>query len=1074
MRRSGIAVLLFFAMSALSFAQSRGSINGRVTDPAGAVVVGANVTATNSGTGISRTTVTNSDGLYNFPQLDAGTYNIKVEAKGFAAATQQAVTLVTDTILTRDFSLTVGSAQQEVVVTSEIPMVETTQSEVAGTLQTSEVQALPILNRNFSGMVTLVPGARPSQMTNSNKIGFGGGIAVGGGTGRNVELEVDGMASRDDVVGGTMFNVTLEGIQEFKVLSHDFSAQYGHTSGSVVIVATKAGTNQLHGTAFAYGRNDAMTAVDYFSDPANGGLGNPPYDREQFGGSIGGPIVKDKLFFFGGVERVQENRVKPYPANAYNQAVTLKQALTALTTCPMCVSVGNALQPSPDSPQTIRDLMITAKADYHINEHQSLFVRWNQQRLDSFNDLIVNTGAPPHPDTDPNGSNVFDVGRGWSIVGSETWVIGNSSVNTFAVQGNHLLTSQTCHCGTPGPFWAWRNMQFPSMQVGVSQNSTDQDFYQDTVQFKDDFSHIVGKHSLKVGGDFSFFPTIGVTLAGAGGVTQGETTFFNDPTTIVASQAAWAANPGCTTTLGAGGVVSGNNCGPYKQGFLTPGAMQQIVVGTVMLGGAAGAGKADTQGQKQMGFYIQDDWKIKPRFTLNLGLRYDLDINWYNQQQYANNRTYLVLKAIGSPYGALPQTPTHDFSPRVGFAWDVTGNGKNVVRAGFGIFFDQMMMINNFTSALQETATLGNLAANFNNTAVGKGLLATTVYGGTLPAGPLPGATQLRPGASSNGAWLDPKITDPYNEQVHVGFTRQVTGSSIVAADFTHILGLHDFRAIQINPIENTTWDPNAASYNTCNAPAPFRRLQCQFQSVLGDPKILGGITIPTSINRSQYNELTLHFEQRTRPVTLQGSYTLSYADGFGGAIYGATGGIGPTVPMIPFQPFAPGEWGPTLTDERHHAVISGVVNLPFGVQASPIFQIGSARPYQPAAGADWTGAGQLAAGSQAAVRAWFNSSGQPVAPFTPGATVAGVNSVRGTATWDLDSRFTKSFNLWSENRKLALFVELYNITNKANFGNSYNNVVISPTYGQPLSFLNNGLSLPTSRQLQLGGRFTF
>lgn len=1050
MRRSVIAVLLFFALSALSFAQSRGAINGRVTDPAGAVVVGANVTATNAGTGISRTTVTNSDGLYSFPQLDAGTYNIKVAAQGFAAATQQAITLVTDTILTRDFSLSVGSAQQEVVVTSEIPLVETTQSQVAGTLQTSEVQALPILNRNFSGMVTLVPGARPSQMTNSNKIGFGGGIAVGGGTGRNVELEVDGMASRDDVVGGTMFNVTLEGIQEFKVLSHDFSAQYGRTSGSVVIVGTKSGTNQFHGTAFAYGRNDAMTAVDYFSDPANKGLGNPPYDREQFGGSIGGPIIKDRLFFFGGAERVQENRVKPYPANAFTQATTLKQALTALTTCPMCVAVGNALQPSSNSPQTIRDLMLTVKGDYHINNRHSLFVRWNQQRLDSFNDLIVNSGAPPHPDTDPNGSNVFDVGRGWSIVGSETWVIGNASVNTFAIQGNHLLTSQTCKCGTPGPFWAWRNMQFPSMQVGVSQNATDQDFYQDTVQFKDDFSHIVGKHSLKFGGDFSFFPTIGVTLAGAGGVTQGETSFFDDPTTIVTNKV------------------------KYPQGFLTPGVMSQMVVGTVMLGGPAGAGKADTTGQKQVGLYFQDDWKIQPRLTLNLGLRYDLDINWYNQPEYASNRTYLALKAISSPYGALPQTPKRDFSPRVGFAWDVTGNGKNVVRAGFGIFFDQMMMINNFTSALQEKATLGNLASTLSNTAVNTGQLKGVVYGGTVPAGPLPGATQFRPGVSSNGAWLDPKITDPYNEQVHVGYTRQITGSSIVSADFTHILGLHDFRAIQINPIENPIWDPNAASYNTCGAPAPFRRLQCQFQSVLGDGKILGGITIPTSINRSQYNELTLHFEQRTRPVTLQGSYTLSYANGFGGAIYGATGGIGPTVPMIPFQPFGPGEWGPTLTDERHHAVISGVINLPWGVQASPIFQIGSARPYQPAAGADWTGAGQSAAGSQAAVRGWFNSSGQPVAPFTAGATVASVNSLRGTATWDLDSRFTKTINLWSESRKLALFVELYNITNKANFGNSYNNVVTSPTFAQPLSYLNNGLSLPTSRQLQLGGRFTF
>src|SRR5262249_19397402 len=232
---------------------------------------------------------------------------------------------------------------------------------------------------------------------------------------------------------------------------------------------------------------------------------------------------------------------------------------------------------------------------------------------------------------------------------------------------------------------------------------------------------------------------------------------------------------------------------------------------------------------------------------------------------------------------------------------------------------------------------------------VGAGQLANYVYGvSPLPAGPTPGLTNLRPGASSSGAWLSPKLTDPYNEQVHVGYTRQLTSSTAVSADFTHILGLHDFRVRQINPIESPLWDPNAASYNTCGATGTFRRLQCSFGSALSDPTILGGTSLTTTDNRSRYDEFILHVENRQRIATFQATYTLSRAMGYGGAISGATGGIGATAPQHPDQFFGPGEWGPTLTDERHHVGLTAVFTMPFGFEAAPIFQYGSAPPLQP------------------------------------------------------------------------------------------------------------------------------
>jgi len=1103
---AALVFLLFVSGGALC--QSTGTLNGRVVDTGGGVVPDATVTAMNTGTGVKRATATNSDGLYSFPGLEPAAYDIQVDKSGFAPSIRKGSTLLTGATLSLDFTLSVATTSQQVEVTGEAPLLETTQSQVSGTLQTSEVQNLPMLNRNYVSLVTLVPGARAVQNVNSNKIGFGGAISIDGGTGRNVELEVDGVAMRDDVVGGTMFNMTIEGVQEFNVLPHDFGTQYGRTGGGVVLMTTKSGSNQLHGSAFAYGRSDVFTAIDYFSKQA--GFANPPYDREQFGGSLGGPIKKDKIFIFGTVERNQQNSVKPYPSNAFLQAQTFKTTLLGLGTthadlpapfgnaaafpggiipaCPVCVQVGNAITPVQASPQTLRDTEYTIKGDYQINAHHSLFVRWAQQRINSFNDLIVNNNVSPHPDADPNGSNVYDAGRGYSIVGSETWLIGNNSVNTFAILGNHLDTNQYCQCSTPGPqgiYWVNRDIQFPSMQVGASQSATNQEFYQSTVQFKDSFAHQMGKHALKFGGDFSFFPRIGVTLGGPGpsGVTSGgfgaSTAFAADPTVILASQAKWQATPSTCTTV---------SCGIYKEGFLTPAAESSVSIGQLALGGAAGI--AQTQGQKQFGIYLNDDWKIKRNLTLNLGIRYDLDINWYNQTQYTNSRAYIALKTIGSPYGALPQTPTKDVQPRVGFAWDIGGKGINVLRASFGIFRDQMLMINGFTQELQETPQL-----NFQSAALAPnaGLPATYVYGETPPGplGPQPGITNFGPAAHASGAWLSPSLTDPYNEQSHVGFTRQLSPSSVISVDYTHILGLHDFRTRQINPVESSTWDPNAVSYAP-NASCPgvpkvnYRRYQCLLAAnstaIIGQPDPTGSffnaISAVTSDNRAQYNDLTLHFERRSKRVTLQASYTLSYAYGFGGAIYGATGGVGAIAPMNPDQFFAPSEWGPTFTDERHHAVITAVLNLPWGIQTSPIFQIASPRPYA----LSWLGASLLVPGQSNDRPKVDPTSSIGYSQASSFSQMVSVNAGHGEPLsgypsadfWELDLRVSKFVNLWSERRKLGLFLELYNLTNKPNFGNSYQGGVTSPTYGQPTGFINAGITGANSRQMQLGARFTF
>lgn len=638
-----------------------------------------------------------------------------------------------------------------------------------------------------------------------------------------------------------------------------------------------------------------------------------------------------------------------------------------------------------------------------------------------------------------------DINHLYSIVASETWNIGSNSLNQFSVQRNDYY-DDIASDGDDVPvgyFFTSRpvvqNVAFPSVGLGKSiggnitgNYGADQRFLQKKWQFEDNFSHLVGKHALKFGGDFAFYPDITI-IANIG--TCGTITFFDNPSTIVH-----------------------NTNGKYPKGFLTPGIVSSISQGTCSSGGFPI--NPGTVGQKQAGAYVQDDWKAKPHLTLNLGLRYDVDINALNQTQNSNNRVNLVLNAIGSPWAKLPHTSTRDFAPRVGFAWDIGGIGKNVLRAGFGVFFDSTLTSNATNRLVGPTLLLTSTSVN---TSVGVGQLANYIYGvSPLPVGPPPVATQLPAGGNTSGAIFDPAITVPYNEQFHVGFTRAINGNTVLSSDYTHILGLREGRNQMINPIENA-WDPTDADRHI---PFGMRRLAPAFAAI-GKPGILGAITAENSLDRSQFNELIIHLEHRYARATFQASYILASAYGFGGGAAGDAQGLNNTPgPQQQDLQFGPGEWGPTLTDERHRIVLSGVFNLPLGIQVSPIFQAASARPYNLTAGTDCNGDGVNND------RAFINTAtGGVVSCNTPGATQVSVNSQRGDPSWDWDTRVTKFFNLGNETRRVGFFAEFYNITNRTNFGNNYNGNALATNFRQPTAYI---AGLPTSRQLQLGARFTF
>ena len=1013
--RTSYAAVLLMAICGIANAQSTGTISGRVTDQSGAAMPGATVSATNPATGIARDTVTNTEGIYSIPALQPGQYDIKVKVKGFADQERKDLTLVTGATSTLDFSMSVANVTENVSVSAEGALVETTESTSSSQLRVQEVQNLPMINRNFQGLMQLLPGARPAPVVNSTRQAFGNGIGVAGGSGRNVTVLMDGEENRDEMIGGPSQNYTIEGIQEFRAIMNDFGAQYGGTNGAVVQVTTKSGTNQLHGGAFYFGRNDTLTATDYFVKAANGA--KPPYDRKQYGGSLGGHIIKDKLFYFGAVERIQQDSSIAVPGNVFNEAVLLAKALPQLNNNPVATI-----------PRPYRDTMYTLKADYQLNPKNALLFRFAQQRLSADNDQLGAT----HPDLTPHTSNNTDRNNLYSIVGSYTYLISNSTVNTFGFQRSYYTDAILCDCGPASPAWVTQNLVFPSLNTGRTNNTTDQSFFQDKYSLRDDVAAQIGRHSLKVGVSYAWYPQIGFQLS-AGCSCTGATTFFDDPSTII-----------------------NNTNGKYPLGFLTPGIVRRIDIGTTVAGGPQGNSFID--GQKSLGSYVQDDWKISSRVTVNLGLRYDLQLSALNPS-FSNNRELMALKAIGNPYGSgAPRNQKKDFSPRVGVAWDVTGNGRNVLRASGALMYDPYLHVMGFRSALLSGPTIQVATAYLSaSLASPDPNLAHYIYGvSPLPPGPPATPTSLPAGKLTQGDMISPTYRDARTYVMHVGFSHQLGSRDVLSADYSHIIGLNGLRARELNPIENA-WDPTDADQHILWG---TRRLAPAFAQVLGDANILSAVNVMVPDNRMRYDEMIIHYERRTRRASFQGSYTLSQSGAYGGIFTAGYGGGGIPTAVNTDLMFGPGEWGPTVTDERHRVVLSGVFDLPWGIQAAPILQAASARPYNLISGTDSNKDGQaLVAYSR---DQWVDpATGRPVS----------VNSQRGDPSFDLDARVSKFFNLGSETRRIGVFAEFYNITNRANFGQTFQGNGLSPTFRQPNGFMPG---LPTSRQMQWGIRFSF
>ena len=643
---------------AASLAQAQlpsGTILGTVKDTSGGVVPGASVTAKSTDTGQSRSVSSEQDGSYRFNALPVGNYEVQVEAKGFQVAVYTGLVLTVAQQMVVNASLQVGAATQTVTVSTEAPLVNTTNGTLGGLVDETKVENLPLNGRNYIDLSLLQPGVQIAQNRSAGEAAW---LSSNGAPVISNYYLLDGTPTRNlygrNPSSQTATVLGVDAIQEFRMITDAMPAQYGMSMGSELVVVTKSGTNQFHGDLFEYLRNSALDARNYFDV-----TGKPPFERNQFGASLGGPIKRDKTFFFANWEALHQRLGVSYaPASIAPGCFGPAGATITNTACPQLGAVPSvtinpviapilAIYPQANFPdntyryvdnQPLLDNYGDARIDQTISAKDSLFFRFT---TDHSTLSYQSQQFPPFVDI-PNSQNYW-------ITAGETHTFSPNLLSTarFSWAATRL--------GTSGPL-PFVGSQYslvagkPLGQVdvgGVAELGPDApipiSFRQYIWTASDDIFYTRGRHSLQFG-----------TLINR---------FTQEPDNAVLTR----------------GSVSFNDLSDFLQGqpsfalAMTP---------------APGTTTAREYRFWTYGFYLQDDWRATNRLTLNLGLRYEFNT--------VPREVHGLESSIRNPltgttpiHGALlDNNSLHNFGPRVGFAWDVFGNGKMAVRGGYALLYD--------------------------------------------------------------------------------------------------------------------------------------------------------------------------------------------------------------------------------------------------------------------------------------------------------------------------------------------------------------------------------------------------
>jgi hypothetical protein len=1014
------------------FAQvtASGTIAGSVKDKNDAVVSNATVTITNKGNGQSRTATTNDKGEYRVDFLPAGRYDIKVSASGFGNVGVEDAEVLVGKTNNFEFTLEPGVQTANVTVTAgEADLVSRDKTDVSLNITPRDVQDLPLNGRDLGNLAYLAPGAKPVDSYDPTKRRISV-FGINGSSGRNVNVTVNGIDNKDNTVGGPVMQFPLEAIQEFVISTARFSAVNGRSEGAAVNVVTRSGSSDYHGSVFYFLRDRKLNAGEV--SPANQAIKTkPPFNRKQWGGAISGPLhlprfgeggpthyqTGKKTFFFFALEHQKEATSIPVASDAFAE-LQLVQSLGA--------------RPAAVLPTPYKDWRINARIDHTFNDKHSIFATYSDQT-----NLGLNDQATQRVDLTQGN---FTHNR---------LILGNLTLNS-------ILSSSTVNAATVG-YQYWNNLidsenktttfTFPT-GIGFGTNiNVPQQSYQIKYQFKDDLSINRGSHTFRTGVDYLWEPKLGgffefnPTL---------EIDFVSLPSAIVNLPQRFAT-PGL---VGGMTATAGN---PY---FNLPG------------------------GAKMLGLYFQDDWKAKRNLTFNLGLRWDKDFNLIGTQAQGQNRTYLALKAINHPAAAsLPKDDSRDFSPRVGFAWDIGSTGKHVLRGGYGLYYGQTFLNIPLFMIQQINPTIfvsvfsiasGDLVPGTNIP------LSNWRFGiDPLPTIPPP-PTQLP--NNSTGRIMDPDYQNPLTQQWNVGYAWQLNSYSVLEFEYTHILGLHESKTNNINPTR-------AMFLSSGGAEITSRPLTAALTAA--NQPILGRVDLEQSTGRSRYDGMNISYRRRLHDrFTVNATYTLARA-----LAYNGNSAAFRNRAWDPFNYFADYELGPTPNDSRHRFSMGSVINLPGDFQVAPIMQIESARPYTAGYGAavDSLGSGAGRGTSHVIVfkdrpddlRATLTAFGDPGVSnairvlyrncLRAGqCTFAPFDNLRGQPFFQLDARVTKNFRI-RERANLQAIFQVFDLTNRANFGNNFVTDIRQTNFATPSNFITpSGVTVPHSLSAELGIRFSF
>ena len=1047
---SGVLLLVFGLLtgSQVLGQVTTATISGIVSDSTGAVIPGATVTARSLETGIERTTITSSEGRFTILQIGLGSYQVRAEAAGFQTVVRTGITLAVGQEALVDFTLQVGAVAETLTVTGEAPVVETTSSAVSVLVEGTTIRDIPLNGRSFDQLVLLQPGvflARPHAIGGDQSIpGFAQSTmwfsTAGSRPTQSITL-LDGTSINSffyragSGVGGR--NLGVDSIREFRLLTNNYSAEYGRTNGGVINVATRSGTNTIHGSAFEFMRNSALDAKNFF-DLAEEPI--PPFRRNQFGASIGGPIVPDRTFFFGvyeglrdrfGVTSVgfiptKEARQGILPGRTVTVSPTIQPFLDLFPAEPNGPVLGGGIQQHVSTAtQPTTQNFWQVRIDHQISPTHSLFARYTQDRADMtapFNSAKIEG----FPKSATSGS-YFSTLQ-W------TAVISPQTLNTARV--GYTRTGHVGISAEEPEFFrfvpSYKRIGYLSVgglsPLGTGSWANNSNTLRNSFQYSDDVTMNRGSHTLKFGGLLERFRDY----------------FFYEY------------------------QVTGFHVFTHMDPFLQARPL-------LFLGSTPGADPSAYWRQWLAAFYVQDDWRVNSRLTLNLGLRYEFQTNATNANKRNDGQFGVAADPVNDTDWSLVKRPfrnnptLRNISPRFGFAWDVSGNGKTAVRGGFGISYEPMLA-HIFTFWVDAPPQLHNVRKFFPSfpQPFVDGIPTNQVFGIDEP--------------SDYNTTASPSVM-----QFNLNIQRQLPGEMALQIGYVGSMGRHlglgrDANYAPTTQLPDGRWAIQEGSFRTRRNPH-FDQLGLRFFEA-----------------NSNYQSLQMSLNKRLRRgfmMTLNYTWSKSIDD-FSSVRIGESGGNRKQDIQITDCRIC--ERGVSDFDRRHVFNATYSYELPIGRNLtgvagkllggwdiSGIVTLNSGLPTS--ATLFFDRAAGLWAGTINAVRPDLKPGrsknpvlGDPAQWFDPSAFElqpegyfgnAGRNTIIGPGLTNFDFSLVKN-TPWGESKNLQFRAEFFNIFNHPNFFEPDPNIFTSATSGINPTAGRVSSTASTSRQIQFGLKFTF